>query len=131
MRTSAVVITQGTPRSSRVWTATENLDRDTEEMAQTLSSLRKRRRQEFISEGITRITTSVPEWDTFERVALIASIFNMFGNPPNAAQNLAKDIYLFVKNTALPKLTLLTLVQLQAVSPTAADPFDDGTLWPT
>ena len=84
----------------------------------------------FIAEGVARIAVQVPEWDSLERVRLLASIFNMLG-PPNAAQTLARDIFLYVRDTALPKIaTVTTQAGLDAIDPPAADPFGDGTPWP-
>ncbi len=97
-----------------------------------LSDLKRDKKAEFKREGVARISAVIPEWDDFDRIALLASVWNMFGNPANAAQTLAKDIYLYVKGTALPKLAALTTqTELDAVDPAAVDPFGDGSLWPT
>ncbi len=107
-------------------------DSDPEILALELATAKDEKRDAFIAEGVTRITASVPEWNDFERIALLASVWNMLdGASATAAQDLAKDIYLYVKITALPKLAPLTLTQLQLVDPSAADPFGDGTPWPT
>lgn len=57
--------------------------------------------EEYKTEGIKRIGLQVVEWNSFNIVALLASIWNMLG-PPSAAQTQAKDIYVYVKNTAIP-----------------------------
>ena len=97
---------------------------------QVISELKRTMADAFITEGVTRITAEVPEWDSFERIALLASVWNMLG-APNSAQALARDIYLYVKTTVLPKLAPLDLAGLQAIDPTAADPFGDGAAWPS
>lgn len=109
----------------------EELARQNESDAAALSELRKRRRHEFKAEALTRIAAQVPAWNTFERIEFLLSISNMLntGNM-TAAQTLAKDTLVYVRDTAIPKLTGLTLTQLQLIDPTLADPFGDGTLWP-
>ena len=131
MTTRAVATRPGQPTDHVALTPAEEASRQAESDANEVTSLRANLRQAFIDEGILRIAAQVPEWDSFERVALLASVWNMFGGPPNAAQALARDIYLYVRDIALPRLGPLTLAQLQAADPTAADPFGGGTLWPT
>ena len=88
-------------------------------------------RQAFKNEALSRIAASVPEWDSFEFVTRLASIWNMFGNAPNAAQTLARDIYFYTRDTAIPRVNSAPdQAALDAIDPTAADPFGDGTLWP-
>ena len=91
------------------------------------------KRQEFVAEAVSRISAQVPEWNTFEIVAYTVSIANLLNlGSMNAAQTLAKDIYLYVKNTALPRMaTVTTQAKLDTIDPTVADPFGDGTPWPT
>ncbi len=112
-------------------TTNEQATQETTWSATLLDNTRMGLRDEFIVEGVVRIIAQVPEWDSFARIALLASVWNMLGTP-NSAQSLARDIYLYVKNTALPKLaTVTTQAGLNAIDPTVADPFGDGTLWPT
>ncbi len=98
-----------------------------------LAGLRSRRRQEFKSEALIRIAAQVPAWDSFERIEFLLSIANMLDTANmNTAQSLAKDILLYAKNTAIPKVnTAANKAALDAIDPKAADPFGDGTLWPT
>lgn len=104
---------------------------DAAPLALTLSDWKAEKRAEFTQQGIIRITMQVPEWDDFKRIAMIASIWNMLGTP-NAAQVLARDIYVYVRNTAIPKVNAASSQsELDAIDPSAADPFGDGTLWPT
>lgn len=89
------------------------------------------KRDEFKAEGLVRIVAQESSWDDFEWVGRLASIWTRLGVAP-ANQTLAKDIYLYVKNTAIPKVNAVTTqVDLDAIDPTATDPFGDGTSWPT
>ena len=101
-------------------------------LARHLAAAKENKRHGFKAEGVKRIAAQVPEWNSFERVALLASVWNMLDSASaNAAQDQAKDIYLYVKNTALPKLAAVTTQSaLDAIDPTVADPFGDGTPWP-
>ena len=92
-----------------------------------------RLRQEFIDEGIVRIAAEVPEWNDFNTIGFIASIWNMLDTASaSPAQNKAKDIYLFVKDTAIPAIVAMTTqAELDAVDPAAAEPFGAGQpAWP-
>lgn len=89
----------------------------------------------FKVEGVKRISTRVPAWDSLETVQLVVSIANMLNaGAMTTTQNNARLTYLYVRDTALPKLNTLTLAELEQVDPTAAQPFlavdntDDG--WP-
>lgn len=97
-----------------------------------LAAARGVKRDNFKSEGVKRIAAQVPEWNSFESIALLASVWNMLDNTSaTTAQTLAKGIYLYVKNTALPKLAAVsTQAALDTIDPSAADPFGDGTPWP-
>ncbi len=108
-------------------------DSDPEILTLVLVTAKANKKNDFKVEGVKRIAAQVPEWDSFGRVAFLASVWNMLdGAAATAAQALAKDIYLYVKNTALPKVTAVTTqAALDAIDPTAADPFGDGTPWPT
>jgi hypothetical protein len=92
------------------------------------------KRQGFKEAALSRIALAVPEWDTFEEVKLIASMWNMLGGTPTASQMLAKNIYVYAK-TSIAKLNGLAAVDMLTVDPSAdlpfsvADPTDTG--WPT
>ncbi len=90
------------------------------------------KRGEFKVEALIRITAQVSAWNSFERIEFLLSIANMLDTASmDAAQTLAKDILLYTKNTAIPKVNAVTnLADLNAIDPTAADPFGDGTAWP-
>ena len=98
-----------------------------------LGQLKQVKRAEFIVEGVKRIGQQVPEWDSFERIEFLLSIANMLNIASmTAAQTLAKDILLYVKNTAISKVNATAdQAALDAIDVTATDPFGDGTPWPT
>ena len=66
-----------------------------------LVSVKTAKITEYKAEGVRRIGLQIPEWNTFERIAFLASIWNML-RTPTATQIKAKDIYLYVKDTAIP-----------------------------
>lgn len=71
--------------------------------------------QEYKREAVRLIGLQVPEWGSIDKVAFIASIWNMLGSP-NAAQIQAKDIYAYVKNTAIPNVnTQVDIASVQAI----------------
>lgn len=80
--------------------------------------------QEYKLEGLRLIGTQVPEWNSFDVVAFIASIWNMLGTS-NAQQAQAKDIYVYVKNTAIPNVN----AQVDIASVQAIDVTNDPN-WP-
>ena len=98
----------------------------------SIADLKKAKRAEFNIEGVTRIAAQVPEWNSIDIVAYTVSISNLLNlGSMTAAQTLAKDIYLYVKNTVSTKLAAVTTKDaLDAIDPTADDPFADGTPWP-
>lgn len=75
----------------------------------------------------------MPDWDTLDTIKTVAGLWaSHVAANATAAQLTAKDIYLYVRNTAPAKLAAIaTKTQLDAIDPTAADPFGDGTPWPT
>lgn len=79
---------------------------------------------EYKDEAVKRISTQVTAWNSLEDVRLIASVWNMLGTP-NAAQTKAKDIYLYVKNTAIPNVN----AQVDIASVQAIDVVNDVN-WP-
>ena len=91
------------------------------------------KRDEFKAEAIIRMAAQVSAWNSFARIEFLLSIANMLDTASmNAAQTLAKDILLYAKNTAIPRVnTAADQAALDAIDPTAADPFGDGTVWPT
>ncbi len=89
------------------------------------------KREEFKAEALVRIAAQVPEWNDYEWVARLATLWTRLGAAP-VDQELAKDIYLYAKNTAIPRVnSAVDEAALDAIDPTAADPFGDGTPWPT
>lgn len=80
-----------------------------------LAKVKQKKIGEYKTEGINRIRGEIAEWDSFEVVGFLASIWNMLGTP-NASQNLAKNIFVYTKNTAIPAVKALTTVAaVQAV----------------
>ena len=99
----------------------------------SLDKLKKLKRDAFKTETIVRMSAQVSAWNSFERIDFLLSISNLLiiANL-TAAQTLAKDILLYTKNTAIPKINgIATKAELALVDPTLADPFGDGTAWPT
>ena len=66
----------------------------------------------------------MPDWDTLDTIKTVAGLWvSHLATNATAAQMTAKDIYLYIRDTALPKLAPLTLTELQQVDPTATQPF--------
>ena len=100
-----------------IWLQSNTADIDTN----ALSLVKKKKIEEYKTEAIARISTYMPDWDDIERVKFIASIWNMLGSP-NASQVSAKNIYLYVKDVAIPTInTMVTIAEVQAVD-VAIDP---------
>ncbi len=104
-----------------IWTANALIDR------------RKVLRAAFKTETVTRMATQVPAWNTFGRIEFLVSIANLLDTASmTAAQTLARDIFIYARDTAIPKVNAAPdQAALDAIDPTAADPFGDGTPWPT
>ena len=99
----------------------------------TLAELRLAKGAAFVAEGVTRIAAQVPDWDSLEAIKTVAGLWtsHLVANA-TAAQTKAHDIYLYVRDTVPAKLVAVTTQgQLDAIDPTAADPFADGTPWPS
>lgn len=89
-------------------------------------------RTEFINEGLVRISSQVPDWNTIEAIKTVAGIWPAISSSASPAMLLAKDIYIYIRNTVPSKLAaVITKVELDAIDPTTTDPFGDGTPWPT
>ncbi len=73
-------------------------------------------------EGCIRIQAQLPDIDTFQEIAFVATFWNMWGTP-NVAQTNAKDIYIYAK-TKIAEIKTMTEIQVDAYDP-ATDP-----LWP-
>ncbi len=74
-----------------------------------LDKVKQAKITEYKTEGVRRIGLQVAEWNNYETVKLIASIWNMMGTP-NAPQTTAKDIYVYVRDTAIPNVNALTTI---------------------
>ena len=99
----------------------------------TLAELKNAKGAAFTTEGVTRIAAQVPDWDSLDTIKTVAGLWvSHLAANATAAQLTAKDIYLYVRDTVPAKLAAVTSqAELDAIDPTAADPFGDGTLWPT
>lgn len=99
--------------------------------APTLDENKAVKTAEFEAECIVRIIAQVPDWDSMEAIKTVAGLWdNHLATNATAAQTLAKDIYLYVRDTVPPKITAIaTQGALDAVDPTLADPFGDAP-WP-
>jgi len=86
-----------------IWLQTNTADPDTTVLAQ----VKRKKIGEYKREAITRIQSTMPDWDDIEKIKFIASIWNMLGTP-NANQTAARDVYVFVKNTAIPAISAMT-----------------------
>lgn len=108
-------------------------ENDPEILALALVELKQEKRADFLAEGVTRIAAQVPDWDTLDTIKTVAGLWvSHLATNATAAQLVAKDIYIYVRDTVPAKLAALTTqAQLDATDPTAADPFGDGTPWPT
>ncbi len=96
------------------------------------TQLKAAKRRDFITEGVTRIAAQVPDLDTLESIKAVAAIWPEIGAGARAVLATAKNIYLYFTGTIPPKLAAVTTqAELDAIDPTAADPFGDGTPWPT
>ena len=99
----------------------------------TLAELKTAKRDEFIAEGVSRVTLQVPDWDSLDAIKTVAGLWaSHLAANATVAQTVAKDIYLYVRDTVPAKLAAVTTqAELDAIDPTAADSFGDGTPWPT
>ena len=68
-----------------------------------LTRCREEKKGEYITEGVNRIKARVPEWDNFKEIGKSALILGE-ASDLTADQIAAKDIYLYIKNTALPNV---------------------------
>ncbi len=99
----------------------------------SLDELKTAKGAGFIAEGVTRIAAQVPDWDSLDTIKTVAGLWaSHLAANATAAQTTAKDIYLYVRDTVPAKLAAVTTQgELDAIDPSAADPFGDGSFWPT
>ena len=99
----------------------------------TLAELKSAKGAAFSAEGVTRIAARVPDWDTLDTIKTVAGLWaSHLAANATAAQTVAKDIYRYVRDTVPAKLAAVaTPAELDAIDPSTADPFGDGTPWPT
>ena len=99
----------------------------------SLAELKTAKGTDFIAEGVSRVALQVPDWDSLDTIKTVAGLWTShLAANATAAQTAAKDIYLYVRDTVPAKLAAVTTQgELDAIDPSAADPFGDGSLWPT
>tara|TARA_Y100000310_G_C20609116_1_gene777091 strand:+ start:1094 stop:1537 length:444 start_codon:yes stop_codon:yes gene_type:complete len=66
--------------------------------------------KEYQKEGINRIKGHVVEWEDESIIKAVASTWRQMSNH-TAAQISAKDVYVYVKNTAIPNVNAQTTVE--------------------
>lgn len=97
----------------------------------TLADLKLAKGAEFIAEGVIRIAAQVSDWDSIESIKTAAGMWPAIGGGATAPMMLAKDVYLYLRDTVPAKLAALaSQAELDAIDPGQADPFGDGTGWP-
>ncbi len=98
-----------------------------------LIDVKEAKRQEFKVETVNRMTAQVPAWNSFSRIEVLLSIANLLDLASmTVAQILAKDILVFARDVAIPKVNAMTTeAEILAIDATLDNPFGDGTLWPT
>jgi hypothetical protein len=74
-----------------------------------LVRVKQKKISEYKAEGVRRIGITVSAWDSFASIEYTVSIWNMLGTP-NALQITAKNIFVYVKNTAIPAVSALGTV---------------------
>tara|TARA_Y100000310_G_C20619656_1_gene782568 strand:- start:137 stop:571 length:435 start_codon:yes stop_codon:yes gene_type:complete len=80
---------------------------------------------EYNKEGLRRIALQVSEWNNMAIISTVKSLWSQISNH-TPAQILAKDIFLYVENTAIPNVNAQTTVAaVQAVD------IPNDVNWPT
>ncbi len=99
--------------------------------APTLDELKALKRGAFMAEGLGRVALQVPDWDSIEAIKAVAGLWPAIAGTANAGQLAAKDVYLYLRDAVPAKLAAVSSqAELDAIDPTAADPFGDGAGWP-
>lgn len=90
------------------------------------------KQRDFIAEAVMRIAAQVPDWDNLDTIKTVAGLWDShLSTNATAAQTVARDIYLYVRDTVPTKFgAILSRTALDIIDATAADPFGDGTPWP-
>ena len=99
----------------------------------TLADNKQEMGREFVTEAVSRMAARVPDWDNLSTIQTVAGLWvSHLAADATVAQVAAKDIYLYVRDTVPAKLAAVaTQAELDGIDPSAADPFNDGTPWPT
>ncbi len=82
-----------------------------------LGKVKEKKIEEIKAEGVRRIGIQVPAWDSIEKVQFLVSVWNLLNTASiTTAQGNARDIYLFVVDTAIPSINSMgTVGEVQAV----------------
>lgn len=98
----------------------------------TLAELKAAKGAAFVVEGVTRIAAQVSDWDSLDAIKTVAGLWaSHIAANATAAQTKAKDIYLYLRDTVPARLAAVTAQgELDAIDPSATDPFSDGSFWP-
>lgn len=99
----------------------------------TLAKLKDAKFSDFQNETVVRMAVHVPAWDTFKEIQFLLSFDNLLNlSNSTSAQDSAIAVLKFTRDTVKAKLAAVTTqTELDAIDPTAADPFGDGTPWPS
>ena len=99
---------------------------------QKLSGAKAEKRRAFIAECMRRIAVHVPELDSEDVVKAAVALWPSVGGAATPALISARDLYLWTRDTAIPKLAAVNdLAAVETIDPGADDPFGDGTFWPS
>ena len=99
----------------------------------TLDDLKATKKADFVTEGVKRVAAQIPDWDSIETIKTVSGLWvSHLATNATPAQLKAKNIYLYVRDTVPGKIAAITTeADLAAIDASAADPFGDGTPWPT
>lgn len=118
---------------------TEHQEETNELDAAVEKQKRESLREKFISEGVSRISTHVPELDTLEEVRLVKAIWPSISVSVGDPLDECRKIYVYVTRDVLPNIDAIPAGDLDVVDPAADDPFintsfdgtaDDPGGWP-
>jgi|TARA_Y100000034_G_C6704195_1_gene310717 hypothetical protein len=96
-----------------------------------LAEVKETKQEAFIKEGVKRIGAVMPDWDTLLMIKFAVGAWPSLAADASASMILAKDIYLYVQDTATSAVNAMTTVEgVRAVDVTADTPLP-GEPWPT
>jgi|TARA_Y100000310_G_C20613418_1_gene779263 hypothetical protein len=86
-----------------------------------LTTSREEKKGEYIEEAVRRIALRVPEWDSYKDIRRVAVTWGQMINP-TADQIAAKDIYVYIKNTAFANVDVQATPELVNAIDVVNDP---------